>query len=190
MKLVNLFGLFLMTDNDRNIIETIFEWLIINNIGDIASIIGLFIVIVGFGFTLWNVSRSKRAATRAEQAANEARQSIRTFDTVSDFAAGISTMDEIKRLHREGAWSILPDRYSDLRKRLVALRSANPGLRDDQKKAIQSAITHLAQVEQKIEVAIQDKEPPKDIAKLNTAMSKKIDDLHEILVEIKSNIGV
>ena len=118
-------------------------WIVRHNLGDLASVAGVIIVIVGFGFTLMNVYRSKAAATRAEEAAKETRESIRLFDTVSDFANSISTMDEIKRLHRESAWAILPDRYASLRKLLVTLRSANPGLSENHATTIQRAIQNL-----------------------------------------------
>ena len=94
-------------------------WIVRNNLGDLASLAGVIIAVVGFGLTLKNVYRSKAAATRAEEAAKETRDSIRLFDTVSEFAEAISTMDEIKRLHRQSAWVILPDRYATLRKLLA-----------------------------------------------------------------------
>lgn len=48
-----------------------------DTIGDLASLAGVAISIVGFVVTVWNVRRSKSAAERAEAAANEARQAMR-----------------------------------------------------------------------------------------------------------------
>jgi hypothetical protein len=104
------------------------HWIAKNHLGDLASLAGVAISIVGFGATLWNVRRSKSAAERAEAAANEARRAMRTYQTVADFSAGIAIMEEIKRLHREGRIDPLLDRYAALRKALIGVRRMAPSL--------------------------------------------------------------
>ena len=95
---------------------SIIQWITENHVGDLASIAGIFITIIGFCVTLWNVWRSRSAAERAEMAANEARRMIRSYETVAEFSSAITLMEEIKRLHRSRQLDMLPDRYSALRK--------------------------------------------------------------------------
>jgi hypothetical protein len=110
-------------------------------LGDLASIAGLIVAAGGFAFTLYGVHKTKTAAERAEQAARTTRDSVRLLDTVVDFSAAISILEEIKRLHRATQWSVLPDRYTALRKILVALRTSNPKLSDGQRTTIQNAVS-------------------------------------------------
>jgi hypothetical protein len=70
----------------------ILRWIVENHVGDLASLAGVAISVVGFAVTVWNVRRSKSAAERAETAANEARRMIRGYETISDFSAAIALM--------------------------------------------------------------------------------------------------
>ena len=62
----------------------VLSWIAENHVGDLASIAGVAISVIGFLATLWNVRRSKSAAERAELAASEARSAMRGYQTVSD----------------------------------------------------------------------------------------------------------
>jgi len=58
----------------------ILNFITANKIGDLASLAGVVISLVGFAVTVVGVFRSKRASERAEAAARAARDSIRIFD--------------------------------------------------------------------------------------------------------------
>src|SRR3954451_18288780 len=116
-----------------------FQWLADYRIGDLASIAGVAISIIGFIITVVNVRRSKSAAERAEAAANEARLLVRSYETVADFSAAIAIMDEIKRLHRTGQLDMLLDRYAALRKVLIGVRRLSPMTDESKGTLIQSA---------------------------------------------------
>lgn len=98
-------------------------------------------------------------------------------------------MEEIKALHRIQAWDILPSKYSTLRKALVIIREINPDIKEESKKIIQSTIAILSGTENEIERAICHNTPPPDIPKLNQEISKRMDKLHPILIEIQNKIG-
>src|SRR5436190_15719755 len=115
------------------------QWLTDYHVGDLASIAGVAISVVGFAVTLWNVSRSKSAAERAEAAANEARLLVRSYETVADFSAAIAIMEEIKRLHRTGQLEMLLDRYAALRKVLIGVRKLSPSVNELMENQIQNA---------------------------------------------------
>ena len=120
-------------------------------LGDFASIIGLLVTFIGFAITLWNVVRSKRAAEKAEEAVKRVRELLVQADTIRDFSAAVGIMDEIRRLHRAAAWPTLPDRYSALKRCLIAVRAQNPAMSERHKTATQAAITHFTAMERKIE---------------------------------------
>jgi hypothetical protein len=165
------------------------KFIIENNLGDYASVLGLFISVIGFIFTLINVTRARNASIAAASIAKQVREDLSKFDTISLISSTISVMDEIKRLHRQGAWEILPDRYSAIKKALITIRSSNPNLADVQKSAIQSAILNFTSIEKQVESAIFNKTHPENVDKINTLISKQVDILQEIFIGIKNKIG-
>lgn len=161
------------------------QWITDNHIGDLASIAGLVVSIVGFLVTIVGVWRSKSAAERAERAANEARRQIRAYETVADFSATIALMEEIKRLHRANQLDMLPDRYATLRKALIGVRRLSPSLQAQHDTILQAAVSTLSTMEDIIEKAISNQSAP-DFVKMNRAMSKNIDNLHAVLLDIEA----
>lgn len=162
------------------------DWITNNKIGDLAGIVGLAITIVGFIATLYNVSKSKKAATAAKEAAESTRDSFKRFETVVDFSSAISRLEEIKRLHREGAWGVLPDRYAELRKILIVARTMAVGLSENQKTIMQTAIQNLTGMEQRVERSLKAGTIGNLVPdKFNSLLSRDTDGLIRLLAEIK-----
>jgi hypothetical protein len=151
--------------------------------------IGVFVSIVGFVFTIWNVMRSKSAAQQAADATARIRKDISRMDSVADCTQAIAAMNAIKRFHRNKAWEILPERYTELRKALISIKNNNPLISDEYKKKMQSAIQHTSSIEKKVEEALELNQAPPDAAKINFIMSKMVDNLQIILENIKQGIG-
>jgi hypothetical protein len=162
----------------------VLRWIADYHIGDLASIAGVAISVIGFVITVWNVRRSKSAAERAENAANDARRMIRGYETLSDFSAAIAIMEEIKRLHRVGQIDPLLDRYATLRKVLTGVRKMSPSVNQAMDQTIQSAITTLATMETLVESSRAAGTPP-NFVRLNQLLSRDIDELHSVFVEMK-----
>jgi hypothetical protein len=160
------------------------QWIADYRIGDLASIAGVAISIIGFLVTIWNVRRSKSAAERAETAANDARRMIRSYETITDFSAAIAIMEEIKRLHRVGQIDPLLDRYAALRKTLTDVRKMSPSINQSMDQAIQNAITTLAAMEDLVERARAARSTP-NFVQLNQRLSRDIDELYGVFVDMK-----
>jgi hypothetical protein len=167
---------------------SVVEWIADHRLGDLASLAGVAISVVGFAITIWNVRRSKTAAERAEAAAGEARRVIRSYETVSDFSAAIAIMEEIKRLHRAGQADMLLDRYAMLRKVLIGVRKLSPTINEQMDTQIQSSITTLATMEDLVEKSRSEGVSP-NFVRLNRLLSRDIDDLHAVLVDMTSANG-
>src|SRR5215470_5972159 len=138
-------------------------------------------------YTLW---RSKKAAEMAQEEVRSVKQAIARSSTIADFSAAVTTMNEIKRLHRVEAWAILPDRYAALRSMLISIRSMNPDLQVEYRTAIQNALQQFSDIEKIVERALASNKPPTNRARLNGIVSVQVDRLIEILEEIKRDIGV
>ena len=123
-------------------------FLVSTGFGNFMTSLGVFIALIGFAITIWQVIKSGAAAKKAEDAVVKVQEDIRKVNTVADFSAALTIMDEIKRLHRESAWIILPDRYSELRKLLISIKTSNPELPTRHRSKLQGAIQHFASMEQ------------------------------------------
>jgi hypothetical protein len=134
------------------------------------------------------VKRSKSAAERAEAAADGARRAMRAYQTLSDFSAAIAIMEEIRRLHRLGQIDPLLDRYGALRKALIGVRELSPTLTGNMQTQIQNAIATLATIENRAESARAEGNSH-DFVELNRQLSRDIDRLHEILIDMMSATG-
>lgn len=155
--------------------KAVIDFIVTNHLGDLASVIAVIITLVGFGFSLFGIWRSKTAAERAEEAASNARKAITQFDRVAAISAAITSMEEVKRLHRVMAWNILPDRYAEVRKALISVRSSNPPLPPECLAAIQGAIQHFTEIENEVEKALALGRRDPSQAKLNEIVSRQID---------------
>jgi hypothetical protein len=109
-------------------------------------------------------------------------------DTVVDSSTAITALEEIKRLHRTGQWALLPDRYTALRRLLVTLRATRSGLTEAHLTALQAAITNLRELEATVERGL---ECPVTLkaSKFNTIVSRDLDGLVQMLVELKAASG-
>jgi hypothetical protein len=161
------------------------QWIAQNHLGDLASLAGVAISIIGFIVTVWNVRRSKSAAERAEAAANEARRAMRAHQTLSDFSAAIAMMDEIRRLHRMEKPDLhqLLERYPAARTALIRVRKLSPTLSSGMQTQIQSATMSLSTIEEVVEQARVEGSSP-DFVELNSRLSREIDSLHSALIDM------
>lgn len=157
--------------------------------GDLASIIGTALTLIGFILTIAGVWRSKSAADGARRAAETTRASLAQYDAVADLSAATALMDEIKRLQRLGAWPVLPDRYAELRRRLVALKSSSAQLTDPQRQVFQGTVEKFKDLERRVERSVATGAAPRNPAKLNEIVSSQIDEVHAVLLAVQRNLG-
>lgn len=167
----------------------IIKYMIDNNLGDLASILGLIIAVIGFAITIIGVWKSKSAADSATDAANQAREAISRTETIANFSSAVTAMEEVKRLHRADAWEVMPDRYASLRKTLITILTNHKNLTDEHKASIRSAVTQFRELENSVENYLANKKTSPNSAKLNKLVTSQIDKLDEVLHFIKADTG-
>jgi hypothetical protein len=154
-------------------------WIIANQVGQIASILGVMIALVGFILTI-------RAATRAENAATKALESVRRVETVENISKATAILEEILRMNRDNKnWNIVLDRHLSVRNLLGEIKSANVNITELQKTTIQATITHSVAIANKIEIALGKDQIPTGIAQMNKVLSEQVDNLNSVRVEIR-----
>ena len=160
------------------------HWLIPNDIGAFAAILDFFISIAGFAAAYFGISKARKAVS-------ELQHRIRGFETAVDFSAAIAALDEIKRLHREEAWPVLPDRYSSIRRLLVQLRTSGFSLSDEQSTIVQKALTTLVSLEKQVDKALSSNSQSVSLLKpdkFNARVSEDVDGLITVFSQLKSQV--
>lgn len=154
------------------------DFIVRQHLGELSSVIALIISII-----IWI------SVVKARKLSLQIRSDMKRIDSVSEFSSAISGMYEIKTLHRMEAWQVLPDKYSTLRKSLIVIKEINPDVSDKSKEIIQSAISILSSIENAIEVSNHNNTPPPNVPKLNQTISRQMDKLHPVLIEMQNKIG-
>ena len=95
--------------------------------GDIASVFGLAIAIVGFWITIRSVHKAEKAAEEARREATEAVERLRLQAFLNDVEGSVQLAREIVASCRTKQWIMAMDRCEQTRARLAKLRE-NPRL--------------------------------------------------------------
>jgi hypothetical protein len=153
--------------------------------GNFASVAGLLVSLFGFYWTIRSVTTARRAARQAEIAANAARESILKSGAVAKFSEAIGLMEEVKRLQRKKEWGVLLDRYAELRRVLIELKSEAIGLEAEEQGTLGGVIAQLNTIEKKVDEALTGGKVGPDIVKINAIVSKQIVKVHELSTKFK-----
>ena len=162
---------------------------ILHQYADVATWLGLIGSVVGFLITIITVLRSKGAAEQTQEAVADIKQKLSVRSAVFDLNRIAAECEELKVLHRIGAWEALPGRYTSLRRQLQALKTS-PTLTDERRRTVlQSIIRQFNRVEQIVELALAAKQLPPDVAVLNKSVAMQVDKLSAILIDVQQAIG-
>jgi hypothetical protein len=141
------------------------------DLGTKLSIVDISLTVIGFSITVWAAAKARSAADAAKEAASTATQSLIRVDIIAEIATVLHLLEELKRLQRAKAMEVLPDRYSGLRSRLVAIRESTVLAGELDQTAIQDVIARLASLEK---LAVQNPQAfdnPKQLANSNGSLS-------------------
>jgi lipoate-protein ligase B len=166
------------------------DHIVTNGGGDWASVFGVILSLVGFVITIIAVVRSKSASDQAKAAVMNVRNDIFRIDTVSDCGSALMQLEQIKTFQQRQDWDLLPDKYSSLRKSLISLKNSESLSKDEHQTVLQSTITLVANIEEKIIKALAHKKTDDlDFSKLNPLLSDHADKIQAILIKVKTQIG-
>lgn len=163
-------------------------WELANQWSIIVSLIGFPLGLIGLIFTFFEAHRSASASHSAQAAVRNFRRDLTRLTTISDFSKAISLVAEIKRLLLQQHLPPLVDRLSEMRGLLIAIRGANPDMTEAEKSVFQGCIVNSSQIENLV-VQSQAGGDAVDIPAVTQTVSADADSLHEILTQMKVQIG-
>lgn len=154
-------------------------------LADYFGILGLPVSLFGLTWTIWEARKAKSAATLAKEAADDTKAELVKVGTVIDLASLISSLEDLKVLHRAMRWPEALDRYSRIRGQLVRIGALELGLSKQALSLLQNAIVELSLFEARVEAA---RIADENIAyeDLNFALGKILDGLNLVFGELRS----
>lgn len=150
---------------------------------EIACIVGLVLIVVGFVLVLSRLRKLEIAAERARAAAERVQEQFLQMNALAGLGGAIGTLDDMKRMHAP----MLPDKYASLKQELIAVRSRIPNLTDQQRSTIQGAIQQITNIEEQVGTAAANGGAPA-LHRINPVITRQVDQLSEILADLKSQI--
>src|SRR5262249_22653936 len=110
------------------------------------------------------------------------RRLVFQANTLSDLAAALAILDEVRRLQQEGVWKLLPDTYFRLREKLVYVTSAGPSLLETEHTRVKRALKAIRDASKAVSVGLQNGTAPENPEKLNEIRGEHLDALQTVLV--------
>ena len=118
--------------------------------GNLASIVGLILTIMGFAFTAWKIIQTRRSAEEATRIAKGAIAQISTRLFSNQIADGVRLASELKNTCRMEQWERAIDRCEQLRL-LLASVVEDRNIRPDESNYISVAIDDLGLILRRLE---------------------------------------
>lgn len=164
-----------------------FSIIVVNlaSVGSWASIAGVFISLVGFGVTIFNVRKSKSAAVAAEIAARKAQNALKGIDAISEISMAIERLEGAKSQVSQNNGLFLAELFSRVRRRLISAKDSNENLTLESLEILKTSIRRTRSLENKIYQHVEEG-TRLDILKTNKALSIIMDDLHILQVSLKN----
>ena len=155
-----------------------------NHWGNISSVIGVVVSVVGLAWAIREASRARSAAQSAEQAAIEARNSIGHRLAATDLQRAIGLIQRLKSLHREGYWEAALEQYQSLRAIISNITARRPDLNPEIHQLLASARENISEMEDHVETQVSRELEPDNLNVLN----RQLNTIQSNLERISSSI--
>ena len=119
--------------------------------GSIASLTGVLVSLLGLAFAILQIRKLRGETRAAREAAEETRRAVDREIASISLARVNERIEGLKELHRRNEWNRALDRYPEIRRMLIDIRSRHPGMSEEQRASIQNVVTSLGRMESSIE---------------------------------------
>lgn len=130
-----------------------------NHYGNIASVGGLVVSLLGFTFTLWQVRKSRTAAERAQVMAREAVERVSSRLFFTQIMTAVRLVQEVRSFCRATDWNRAVDRCEQLRIVLAGVVDDSK-LHGDERAGVANAIDDMLLIMRHLEGIGQGKKSP------------------------------
>ena len=131
----------------------------LDNVGNVASVLGLVITILGVIISYLafrRAGKARDAAAAAEIASKETRAAMTRSLTTVDLERAIALVQRLKELHRANQWVTSLEHYQPLRVMLSEIRSRHPALTPELQRMLETAILDVTEMENTLVAALRE----------------------------------
>lgn len=153
------------------------QWLTAWHIGDFAGILGLLVSVAGFAITIWQIKQAKTVTEQVRSSVQQVKKQVQLRTVIDDLNHIIQDLEDLKELHRLQVRSLLPGRYTEIRRRLIEINGRSSKIRAKEKLVLQESIGQFAELERIIGYGTQ---ASIDAAYLNGIVNDEITKLSEL----------
>jgi DNA-binding transcriptional MerR regulator len=136
--------------------DTFINWLTPN-----LDYIDLILTLLGFGFAIIEIRRTKSAVIASKEASEKTAQLLSDRSTISDIATIINGLRETQTALRGNRYEAALLRLQDLREKLHELRHREGFTSDDRLTEIQSMVFSLSKLQDTLEHSLSTSDPSK-----------------------------
>ncbi len=159
--------------------ETLYWWL--GLLGSIASLIGLPVAI-------WQISKTRRAAESAKDAAIQTQKVISRNLLLSDVSTCTRNIEEMKAFVRSGKYESALIRITDLVSQLIQIQEVSKSSNQPLQIEFKETLSQLSIIRKDFEKKLVKSSAKMDIVQINSQLSEISDDLNKMIGETKITV--
>jgi hypothetical protein len=156
------------------------QWILWN-----ASIIEIGLALVGFGFTWYQITRTRSAAEASEKATKAALKAMSERFTLADLSAISSVLGEVQTALRGARIETALIRTQGIREQIIRLRSRAGFTSTTRRTQIQKMVIDLGRLQSALETKLLDPSFKIDVTKANDLLASHIGMISEWGEELK-----
>ena len=153
--------------------------------GDVATVVGIFVSLVGLGWAIREARGARSASESAEEAAGEAKDQIAHHLQAVELQRAIGLIDRIKTLHDNGRWEASTEHYQSLRAMLSDVITRCP---EDQVEVREKLATARIIVRD-IENFVRGRDDSSILERDRFRLNRRMNEIQTNLEELASDIG-
>ena len=119
--------------------------------GSVASIVGVVVSLGGLGFAIWQLTRLRGETRVAKEAAAATERALRKGLASTELTRLNQRLQSLIEAHRRGDRPAALAGYSETQAIFLQIRRSHPGVSQEHRVMIQSAITEIADMENSVE---------------------------------------
>ena len=153
--------------------------------GDIATVVGAIVSLVGLAWAIWEAHGAKSASRAAELAARQTRDQIAYHLQAVDLQRAIGLIERIKTLHDNLRWEASTEHYQTLRAMLSDVIARCPESQSAIREKLAMSRVTVREIEDFVRL-----EPGQEISNSDRSqMSQSLNEIQSELEELASNVG-
>lgn len=165
------------------------DWLVVLGIvGSLASLLSL-------GLTIPSAREASQAAAQAKVDAGKVREILRRAGLVEDIGTVVGLLVSLQQMHRQGGpinWERALDRYTEVRGRLVRIKSSDVKAVSGYRATLTNALADLSDMRHDVDAALpsgRDALAKLDYVRYNDSMNSWVEILDELAAKVRQEMG-